>query len=484
MAKRIVIADDSATIQRAFAMTFGAEDVTLVPARSAEEGLTLARQTHADLIIADGMMPGRSGYDLCASIKSDPGLRSIPVYILTSSQQPYDDSRGRQCGAEGHFSKPFDTAVIIEQVHQALAKGPSFDAGEATLPRPFQAAGASSSGRNLGVPVALDTRATVPHMISSPLASDEDDYGEISVDISPPEDPPEDEPATEPATAGAEVAVPYNAEPAAMPVAPAPVAPSAPMAFASPPPARSEVSESVAGEIPAPVSPASLFPPPQTSPTVGPAPLASMRPSLIPGVRPSGVAPPSRPGAVPTRPAGVIAPPPSRPPAPVSRTLMGLPAANLPMPGSMRPVAPPARSATLTTAPGGAAPAAVSPARPAPLVTPAPTLETPGPSPLTPTPSVIAPLAVAGEIESPAVPVSPTASTTVAAVVSQAVGSAVGAAVDEKMAAIAARGPEYAAIAKLSRQIIEEIVWEIVPELAEAIIREHLREQLGKTGRG
>jgi hypothetical protein len=45
---------------------------------------------------------------------------------------------------------------------------------------------------------------------------------------------------------------------------------------------------------------------------------------------------------------------------------------------------------------------------------------------------------------------------------------------DQKMAAIAARGPEYEAIAKLSREIIEEIVWEVVPELAEIIIREQV----------
>ena len=38
---------------------------------------------------------------------------------------------------------------------------------------------------------------------------------------------------------------------------------------------------------------------------------------------------------------------------------------------------------------------------------------------------------------------------------------------------MSAKGPEYEAIAKLSREIIEQVVWEIVPELAEAIIREH-----------
>ena len=47
MAKRILIADDSVTIQKAFAMTFaGADDVTVSGARSADEGLALAQRTH------------------------------------------------------------------------------------------------------------------------------------------------------------------------------------------------------------------------------------------------------------------------------------------------------------------------------------------------------------------------------------------------------------------------------------------------------
>src|SRR5665811_2437377 len=82
MAKRILIADDSVTIQKAFAMTLGAEDVALTAARSAEEGLSLAQKARPDLIIADGAMPGRSGYDLCLQIRSDPALRGVPVYIL------------------------------------------------------------------------------------------------------------------------------------------------------------------------------------------------------------------------------------------------------------------------------------------------------------------------------------------------------------------------------------------------------------------
>ena len=44
--------------------------------------------------------------------------------------------------------------------------------------------------------------------------------------------------------------------------------------------------------------------------------------------------------------------------------------------------------------------------------------------------------------------------------------------IEQKVAAIAERGPEYEAIAKLSREIIEQVVWEVVPELAETIVRQ------------
>jgi hypothetical protein len=52
--------------------------------------------------------------------------------------------------------------------------------------------------------------------------------------------------------------------------------------------------------------------------------------------------------------------------------------------------------------------------------------------------------------------------------------AAVSSAIDQKLAAIATRGKEYEAIAKLSREIIEQVVWEVVPELAEVIIKQEI----------
>jgi hypothetical protein len=75
-------------------------------------------------------------------------------------------------------------------------------------------------------------------------------------------------------------------------------------------------------------------------------------------------------------------------------------------------------------------------------------------------------------------PVPPAAvPTPIAPAPSSGLGVAVSAAVDQvsqKVASLAARGPEYEAIAKLSREIIEQVVWEVVPELAETIIRQEI----------
>src|SRR5258708_30730300 len=122
MGKRILIADDSVTIQKAFAMTLVGEDFAVTAARSADEGLTLARQTRPDLVIADAAMPGRSGYELCAALKADAALRAIPVYILSSAQRPYDEAKGQQVGADGNLIKPWESVTLIEKLREASAR--------------------------------------------------------------------------------------------------------------------------------------------------------------------------------------------------------------------------------------------------------------------------------------------------------------------------------------------------------------------------
>ncbi len=356
--------------------------------------------------------------------------------MLASAQQPYDESRGRQSGADGHFLKPFDTTAIIEKVHLALSKGPT------EIPQPQVTEPISD---DYGPPMPSDARAGIPQGLTTSLAAadDDDEYGEISVDMSPP--PPEDD------VAGAEVE--YAAAPAA------PAMPASRPSLTPPPYVAT-------GGTPAP-APAFQAPAPAAAPMAA---AASMRPSLIPGIRPGAVAP-ARPGAAPARPATPSPVPAARPPAPIARTLMGLPAANIPIPGTSRPGgAPPMARPT----PPGATPSPLSGLNAIPAVSAPPSSASAArPMPMAQAAATPAPLFSA------APSLSPTPLPAVAPVPSMsAMVAAVGAAVDQKIAALGARGPEYEAIARLSREIIEQIVWEVVPELAEVIIREHVERHV------
>ena len=408
MAKRILIADDSVTIQKAFAMTFaGSDDVTVSGARSADEGLALAQRTHPDLVIADGVMPGRSGYDLCASIKADPALRAVPVLILASNQQPYDAARGQKAGADGQLAKPWDTTAMMDKVRELLRVGaPAAAMGVPAPPPPA----AGTIGR-----VAAHRRHRRRR-----IRRDQHRHR--------PRERPDDS-----ARACGHVGT----------------GPGRPVT-------QRRISSPSMPAVPMPPAAAPLPPPAAGGSSPG------MRPSLIPGMRP-GAMPPARPGMVPARPTGPLpttAPP--RPAAqPVGRTLMGVPAANIPIPGVMRPSMPSHALDAVRPADGAARGAA-------------PSADGTGHAAGRARARAHAAPAAAPRHAAAAAPVPAAAKPALGTPVSHA---SVAASVEQKLAAMSAKGPEYEAIAKLSREIIEQVVWEIVPELAEAIIREHVKNK-------
>src|SRR4051794_38779640 len=188
MAKRILIADDSVTIQKAFAMVFGGQDVTLLTARSVEEALSAAKHGRPDLVVADTNLGNGSGYDLCASLKADATLRGIPVYILASSHVPYDEGRGHRAGAAGSMVKPFESQSIIDQVTKALAEAPVAAPAPAPAPRPEpMVARAPEPARAFAaaVPQPMPTKETDRVDVGAGAGAghhdddDEDDYGEF-----------------------------------------------------------------------------------------------------------------------------------------------------------------------------------------------------------------------------------------------------------------------------------------------------------------
>jgi len=166
MPKTLLLADDSVTIQKVVGISFANEDVRLITVDNGDAAIARARQDRPDVILADVVMPGKSGYEVCEAIKADPNLRHIPVLLLTGTFEAFDEARATRAGAAGHVAKPFESQLLVEQVKRLLVQSEqqrsaaSRQAAAPTPPAPPAPARATAAGaRTLSPPASPVAKA-------------------------------------------------------------------------------------------------------------------------------------------------------------------------------------------------------------------------------------------------------------------------------------------------------------------------------------
>jgi CheY-like chemotaxis protein len=134
---KLLLADDSVTIQRVIELTFAEEDVQVLTAGDGEQAIQRVQADHPDIVLADIGMPKRSGYEVAAFIKGHADFSHIPVLLLTGAFEPVDEARVHAAGCDGVLVKPFEPQHVITRVRELLqgARGPSALHG-ADVPRP------------------------------------------------------------------------------------------------------------------------------------------------------------------------------------------------------------------------------------------------------------------------------------------------------------------------------------------------------------
>ena len=122
MANKILLADDSITIQKVVNLTFTDEGINVVTVGNGELALKKLGEEHFDLILADIFMPGRNGYEVCEFVKRHPEMHDVPVILLVGAFEPFDKSEAARVQADGHLTKPFESRILIETVKRMLAE--------------------------------------------------------------------------------------------------------------------------------------------------------------------------------------------------------------------------------------------------------------------------------------------------------------------------------------------------------------------------
>lgn len=125
MSKIVLCVDDSATMQQVADITFRGTEFTYVGARNYDEAMEKAKGQKPAVVLADSVMTGKTGYDLCLALKSDTAFASVPVVILVGNGAPYDSAKGVQVGADANLPKPWDTQTMLEKVTEIVTKAAS-----------------------------------------------------------------------------------------------------------------------------------------------------------------------------------------------------------------------------------------------------------------------------------------------------------------------------------------------------------------------
>lgn len=134
MGTTVLLADDSITIQKVVGIIFANEDYDLVVVDNGNSALEKAREIMPSVMLVDALMPDMSGYDVCAEIRRDPALKNIPILLLVGAFEPFDEEKARTSGIDDHITKPFESQNLLERVHALLDMGAARSAASTAQP--------------------------------------------------------------------------------------------------------------------------------------------------------------------------------------------------------------------------------------------------------------------------------------------------------------------------------------------------------------
>jgi CheY-like chemotaxis protein len=113
---RILLVDDSPHAQRIGERILAEEGFEVVTVSTGDSALIRLDDVDPDVVVADTVMPGRNGYDICHYLKLSPRHRHVRVILTAGVLDALDEEELRRVGADGTLRKPFEASVLVAAV--------------------------------------------------------------------------------------------------------------------------------------------------------------------------------------------------------------------------------------------------------------------------------------------------------------------------------------------------------------------------------
>ncbi|MBL8428392.1 MAG: response regulator [Dechloromonas sp.] len=120
MSKKILIVDDEPNIVISLEFLMKKEGFAVAVACDGEEALAKVASFAPDLILLDVMMPKKSGFEVCETLRSDPANAGMLIVMLTAKGRDTEVAKGLALGADAYVTKPFSTKDLVARVKTML----------------------------------------------------------------------------------------------------------------------------------------------------------------------------------------------------------------------------------------------------------------------------------------------------------------------------------------------------------------------------
>ena len=168
---KVLVVDDSTSVRKVLERLLSTRGLVVTTSETAEQGLEAVKQNTPHLIIADVVMPGMSGFELCQMLKLNRATQGVPVILISGIINEGVIAQAQQAGAFDVVSKPFTPDDLFPKIERALNAVPKA-APTVSEPTPAPAPMPASPAHLASASPSAPTVPVLPPIAAAPNQSE------------------------------------------------------------------------------------------------------------------------------------------------------------------------------------------------------------------------------------------------------------------------------------------------------------------------